>query len=304
MSGPVVAAVDIGTNSTRLLVSDGGRRDLARLLRVTRLGAGVEASGRLAPSAVERTVAALREYREVLDRLGAERVRAVTTSAGRDAGDVDVFLQAAAEALGVRPEVLGGAEEGRLAFAGAAAALEPAQGPFLVVDVGGGSTEFSVGTTACEGVVSVDVGSVRLTEAYLHRDPPGPEELVAALSVVEAHLDDVVRELPAVRDVRTLVGVAGTVTTVAAVELGLAAYDRDRIHHLVLTRAAVEDVFRTLATEALADRLHNPGLPADRADVIVGGCCVLVQLFRVLGFEELLVSEADLLDGIVAGLLR
>jgi exopolyphosphatase/guanosine-5'-triphosphate,3'-diphosphate pyrophosphatase len=145
---------------------------------------------------------------------------------------------------------------------------------------------------------------VRLTEKYLHSDPPAPEELHACLSVTEAYLDDVVRELPAARDARRFVGLAGTVTTVAAVEIGLAAYDRDRIHHFELTHAAAEDVFRTLATESRADRIHNPGLEAARADVIVGGCCVLVAIFRYFGFDSCLVSEADILDGLVLSLLN
>ena len=146
--------------------------------------------------------------------------------------------------------------------------------------------------------MSVDVGCVRLTERWLHGDPPRPEELSQALSVVHDHLDDVRRELPAVDDAVRLVGLAGTVTTIAAVEIGLASYDRDRIHHFVLTRDAVEDVFRTLATEKRADRIHNPGLEEARADVIVGGCIVLVAIMRHFDFHECLVSEADILDGL------
>ena len=172
-----------------------------------------------------------------------------------------------------------------------------------MVDIGGGSTEFIVGTTEPEGLVSVDVGCVRLTERFLHSDPPKAEELSAAISVTLAHLEDVVRELPAAREARRLVGLAGTVTTVAAVELGLPAYDRERTHHFRLTRAAAEEVFRTLATEARADRIHNPGLEEARADVIVGGCCVLVAVLRFFEADELLVSEADLLDGLARSLL-
>ncbi len=147
------------------------------------------------------------------------------------------------------------------------------------------------------------MGCVRFTEKYLEHDPPRPEELVAALSVAEAYVDDVPQAIPQVGEARTFVGLAGTVTTAAAVEIGLTAYDRDRIHHFVLTKAAVEDVFRTLATEARADRLHNPGLEEARADVIVGGMCVLVTIMRRLGLEECLVSEADILDGLARSLL-
>jgi exopolyphosphatase/guanosine-5'-triphosphate,3'-diphosphate pyrophosphatase len=176
-----------------------------------------------------------------------------------------------------------------------------------VVDIGGGSTEFSVGPDRGSrlepiGVVSVDVGCVRVTERFLHGDPPRPEELSQALSVVHDYLDDVHRELPAVKDARVLVGLAGTVTTVAAIEIGLATYDRQRIHHFVLTRAAAEDVFRTLATEKRLQRIHNPGLEEARADVIVGGCVILVAIMRHFGFEECLVSEADILDGLAMSL--
>ena len=302
-----VAAVDCGTNSTRLLVArpgrDGALEPLDRRMVITRLGAGVDATGTLDGAAVERTLDVLRGYRRAMDEHGVARVRASGTSAVRDAADGDAFLAAAAEVVGAPVELLSGEEEGRLAFRGATAELDPRSGPFLVVDIGGGSTEFVVGTTEPEGLVSVDVGCVRLTERFLHGDPPLPEELSAAISVTEAYLEDVVRLLPATREARRLVGVAGTVSTVAAVELGLTAYDRDRVHHFALTREAAEDVFRTLATEARADRIHNPGLEEARADVIVGGCCVLVAVLRWFDAEGLLVSESDLLDGLARALL-
>jgi exopolyphosphatase/guanosine-5'-triphosphate,3'-diphosphate pyrophosphatase len=183
----------------------------------------------------------------------------------------------------VAPELLTGQQEAELSFRGAVGELDPSAGPFLVVDIGGGSTEFAVGSET-------------------HGDPPRPEELSATLQVIETYLEDVARELPQVHDVRRLVGLAGTVTTVAAVELGLERYDRDRIHHFELSKAAAEDVFRTLATESRTDRLANPGLEPERADVIVGGCCILVRIMRFFGFESCLVSEADILDGLVASL--
>ena len=307
MSGRVVAAVDCGTNSTRLLVArgagDGSLETVERLMTITRLGAGVGASGRLDPGAVERTLEVLRRYREVMGAHGVEALRATATSAARDAADREAFLQPAAEVLGAPLELLSGEEEGRLAFLGATAELDPTDGPFLVFDIGGGSTEFAVGTTEAEGVVTVDVGCVRLSEAYLEHDPPWAVELSSAISVVQAHLEDVARELPDAKGARTAVGLAGTVSTVAAVEVGLPAYDRDRIHHFRLTRAAAEDVFRTLATEALADRVHNPGLEPGRADVIVGGCCILVATMRFFDLDEVLVSESDILDGLARSLL-
>jgi exopolyphosphatase / guanosine-5'-triphosphate,3'-diphosphate pyrophosphatase len=298
-----VAAIDCGTNSTRLLVSDGDGRTLERLMRITRLGQGVDRTRSLAPEAIGRTVAVLEEYRKVMDSFGAARVRMTATSAARDAVNREEFFAAAEAAIGVRPELLGGEEEGRLSFAGATAELEPAEGPWLVVDIGGGSTELAVGPAPGSrlepiGVMSIDVGCVRLTERWLHGDPPKPEELSQALSVVRDHLDDVRRDLPAVDTAARLVGLAGTVTTVAAVEIGLATYDRNRIHHFVLTRPAAEEVFRTLATERRADRIHNPGLEEARADVIVGGCVVLVAIMRHFDFRECLVSESDILDGL------
>jgi exopolyphosphatase / guanosine-5'-triphosphate,3'-diphosphate pyrophosphatase len=300
------AAIDCGTNSTRLLVVDSDGSTLERLMRITRLGQGVDATGRLAPEAVERTVAVLTEYRAVLDRLDVGQVRMTATSAARDAANRDDFFAAAEAAVGVRPELLGGEEEARLSFIGATAELDPAGGPFLVVDIGGGSTEFAVGTPTAtdpgpQGVVSVDIGCVRITEKFLPSDPPAPEELSGALTVVRDYLDDVTRDLPAAAEAACLVGLAGTVTTVAAVELGV-EYDRDRIHHFRLTREAVEDVFRTLATETRAQRVHNPGLEEARADVIVGGLVVLVAVMRYFGFAECLVSESDILDGLVSSL--
>ncbi len=300
MTGDRLAAIDVGTNSVRLLVAE---RDgdsfvpVERLMRITRLGQGVGATGRLAPDAIERTLDALRAYRSVMDALDVPpgRVRITATSAARDAANRDDFFGPAEAAVGAPVELLSGEEEGRLSFDGATADVDPALGPFLVVDIGGGSTEFSV----ADGSVSVDIGCVRLTELYLEHDPPRPEELHACISVTVEYLKDVLRELPAAAEASTVVGLAGTVTTAAAVEQGLAVYDRDKVHGFVLTHEAAEDVFRTLATEARADRVFNPGLEEARADVIVGGLCVLLAIYRELGLDEVLVSEADILDGLI-----
>ena len=298
MSPPTFAAIDCGTNSVRLLVSD-GHTQAVRLMRITRLGQGVDATGALDPAVIERTLAVLREYRAEIDRHDVAGIRMAATSASRDAANRDDFFGPATEILGVRPELLSGAEEAAMSFRGATADLDPLDGPFLVVDIGGGSTELAVGSTRVEGSASIQVGCVRMTEKHLHHDPPRPEELANCIAEVTAHLDDVVRDVPIVAHAPRLVGLAGTITNVAAVEIGLREYDRDAIHHFRLTKAAAEDVFRTLATEALADRVHNPGLERERADVIVGGCCVLVAVMRFFGFEECLVSEADILDGLI-----
>ncbi|MGI8983278.1 MAG: exopolyphosphatase [Acidimicrobiales bacterium] len=297
------AGIDCGTNSTRLLVADGSGQAMARLMRITRLGQSVDATGRLSEEAIARTVAVLAEYRQVLDHHGVEQVRMTATSAARDAANRDEFFAAATAAVGVTPELLGGDEEARLSFLGAASELDDEDGPFLVVDIGGGSTEFAVGAgVEPDGVLSTDIGCVRITEKFLHSDPPAPEELSQAFDVVRGHLDDVARVIPSAAEARRFVGLAGTVTTMAAIELGLATYDRDRVHHFVLTRAAAEDVFRTLATESRRQRAHNPGLEEARADVIVGGAIIVTAIMRYFGLSECLVSEADILDGLVLSL--
>jgi exopolyphosphatase/guanosine-5'-triphosphate,3'-diphosphate pyrophosphatase len=303
-----LAAVDIGTNSVRLIVADvdGEGRDaklrpLDRRMRITRLGERVDRARALAPGAIDRTVDVLREYRGALEEHGVERVRATATSAARDASNRGEFFAAALDALGIEPELLTGEEEAQLSFLGATAALD-APAPYLVVDIGGGSTEFVLGTDAPTGLTSLDIGCVRVTEQFLQSDPPAPEELANAVATVRDHVATVPRRVPGASDAATLVGLAGTITTVAAIELGLPEYDPERIHHFRLTREAAEDVFRTLATESAEQRAHNPGLEAGRVDVIVGGAIVLVTVLRVLGFDEMLVSEADILDGLVRSL--
>jgi exopolyphosphatase / guanosine-5'-triphosphate,3'-diphosphate pyrophosphatase len=307
VTGPV-AAVDIGTNSTNLLVVDADGTELERIVAITRLGRGVDQRRSLDPDAMARTLAQLTEYRRVMDGHGVTAARAVATSAARDARNRDEFFDRATEVLGFRPELLSGADEGRLAFAGATSGLrsdhwtDRPDAPWLVIDIGGGSTELMLGTDHPEQVISLDVGAVRLTEAELHGDPPRAEELSNAIGSVEDLLDDVVRQTPELLQSPRLVGIAGTITTVAAVEIGLASFEPSVLHGFVLTRHAAEDVFRTLATEPLADRIHNPGLPRERADVIVGGCCVLVAILRRLRADSLVVSAHNLLDGAAAEL--
>lgn len=310
-----VASIDVGTNSTRLLIAESEGpgtplRSIDRHMRITRLGQGVDKERGLAQEAIDRTVAVLRDYRAVMDENGvpAERVRMTATSAARDAANRDLFFDAAREAVGVTPELLSGDDEARLSFAGATADLDPSMGPFLVFDLGGGSTEFVFGTSGPDGTVeaavSLDVGCVRLTERFLTTDPPLPEDLTAAITYTDTWLDDVVRLIPQVGEAKTVIGLAGTVSAVASVEIGLAEYRRDAVHHFRLTKDAAEDVFRTLATESRADRIHNPGLEEARADVIVGGCCALVAIYRRLGLDEILVSEADILDGLALSLVE
>ncbi len=303
MLDEVLAAVDIGTHSTRLLIRSGSQ-DLVRLVELTQLGEGLGETSRLSEPAMARVHAALRLYRSQMDLHGVTSMRVVATSAARDALNRDDFFASCQTILGHEVELLSGDQEAALSFAGAVACLDSATGPFLVIDIGGGSTEFAFGHTSCEDSISLDVGSVRLSELYIESDPPLPEELSACVTVMGAWLDDVDREVSGVRDAVTVVGVGGTVATAVAVELGLASYDRSQIHHFVLTRDAAEDVFRTLATEDRCDRAANPGLPAERVDTIVGGMAILVKTMRHFELDEILASEDDLLDGLVHSLRR
>ena len=298
MSEPIYAGIDCGTNSTRLIIGD-GTTTFEREMTITGLGRGVDATGKLSDEGIQRVQEALAGYRGIMDNYELAGVRMTATSAARDAENREDFFAVSEQTVGVRPELISGEEEAELSFLGATAELDPADGPFLVFDIGGGSTEFAVGGSRMEGGISTDMGSVRFTEKYVESDPPRPEELVACLSVAETHLDDVAREVPMAMGARQLVGLAGTVSTAAAVEIGLAEYDRDKIHHFRLTRDAVEDVYRTLVTESREDRKFNPGLEEGRVDTIVGGMCILARIVRYFDAEDILVSESDILDGLI-----
>jgi exopolyphosphatase/guanosine-5'-triphosphate,3'-diphosphate pyrophosphatase len=302
-TGTAIAAIDCGTNSTRLLVADATGRPLERLMRITRLGQGVDATGRLAPEAVERCLAVLTEFRGVMDKLDVGRGRLAATSAARDAANGDEFLRAAGEATGLVPELLTGIDEGRLSMAGAVADLDPVDGPFLVLDIGGGSTEL----IAADGpddpdlaAVSLQLGCVRLSERFLTGDPPSPGELAAAQAEVAVQIEAAIGAHPRYLDARCLVGLAGTVTTLASLQLGMEDYDRDRIHHAVLGADDARGWFERLAAEPTGRRLVRPGMVPGREDVIVGGAMILDAVMRRFGFTECLVSEADILDGLIA----
>ncbi len=298
-----IAAIDCGTNSTRLLVADATGRPLERMMRITRLGQGVDATGRLAPEAIDRCVTVLAEYREVMDRLGVGRGRLAATSAARDAANGDDFLTAAGEATGLRPELLTGIDEGRLSLAGAVADLDPSEGPFLVLDIGGGSTELVAGDGPDDpdlAAVSLQLGCVRLSERFLGTDPPTTVELATARTEVEAQLDRAVADHPRFASSHRLVGLAGTVSTLVSLHRGLSVYDRDLVHHAVLTAADVRRWYEDLSTDTMAGRLARPGMVPGRQDVIVGGALILDAVMERLGFAECLVSESDILDGLVA----
>jgi len=299
-----VAAIDIGTNSTNLLIVDPQGNEIVREVNVTRLGKGVAASGLLNDSAIVATVQQLAVYTSLLKQHNVETFRVTATEACRRASNANTFLDQAQTILGKRPEIISGAEEGQLAFRGALSKLEPHNGTTIVVDIGGGSTEVMIGQgNSLQHTSSFPFGAVVLTETELHRDPPRPEELTNAIGLVTDFMDDLVREQPQVLDATRVVGVAGTIVTIAAVELGIARFDPVALHGMALTREAAEDVFRTLATESLTDRKSNPGLPAERADVIVGGCCALVGIMRRLRLPSITVSVHNLLDGVVQHIL-
>lgn len=274
-------------------------------MTITRLGQGVDATQRLRPDAMERTFAALRSYRAVMDAEGVGRVRLVATSAVRDSTNGKDFLLAAADIIGAPAELLPGSEEGRLSFAGATGDLPVGHGAIVVVDIGGGSTELV--TASDEGVLSVslDIGCVRLTERYLAGDPPTVEEVQAAVAAIATELDRAVQVVPPLADLGSsarLVGLAGTVSTLASLEMGLVEYDRDQIHHTALSAEAVARWCAALGAESVEQRAQRPGLPPGRQDVIFGGALVLREVMIRFGFGECIVSEADILDGLIMSL--
>lgn len=295
-----VAAVDIGTNSVRLLVSDAEGKQLAREMNITRLGQGVDQTGRLADEAIERSVRVLESYGAMIRELGATRVRATATSAARDAKNRDDFFRAAERALGVMPECISGEEEARLSFYGATFELARDAGPFLVVDIGGGSTEFILGSEAPEALISVDMGCVRMTERHIHTDPPVAAELEACMADVRGIVGQVRARIDTSR-ARRMIGLAGTVTALAYLHKGLRHYDPSQTHHMRLSREAVEAMFARLSRLDDAGRREILAEPK-RSGVIVAGAAVLLTILRELDVSELLVSETDILDGLAASL--
>ena len=301
--GPRVAAVDAGSNSVRLLVASAGEplRPVHREMRVTRLGKGVDGSGRLDDDALARTLDCLEEYAERWRSLGATSVRITATSAVRDAADRERFFTGAAERTGVRPVVLSGEEEARIAFTGATRSVT-AEPPYLVLDIGGGSTELVLGYGEPAAIVSRQLGCVRLTESRLGGDPPTAAQLRAARAEIDGHLDAVFDVMDP-SSAHTLIGVAGTVTTLAALDLRLPRYEPERIHGARLRRQRVRDLTRDLATLRAADIAALGPMAPGREDVIVGGALILELVMERYGFSEVLVSEADILDGLALQLL-
>jgi exopolyphosphatase/guanosine-5'-triphosphate,3'-diphosphate pyrophosphatase len=294
-----VAGIDCGTNSIRLLVADlsgDGLTEVLRTMEIVRLGEGVDRTGRLSEAALERTRVALEGYAATIADLGASQVRMVATSASRDAENADDFRAMVRGVLGEDPEVITGDEEARLSFTGAVRGLR-AEGPYLVVDIGGGSTEFVLGTSSVDAARSVDIGCVRLTERHLHGDPPTAAQIAAAEADIRAAVA-LARQAVPVEQARTLVGLAGSVTTVTALALGLTEYDSARIHHARVTYDEVARVTAMLLGATRAERAALPVVHPGRVDVIGAGALVLRVLMEEVGAGELIASEHDILDGI------
>jgi exopolyphosphatase / guanosine-5'-triphosphate,3'-diphosphate pyrophosphatase len=328
-----VAAIDCGTNSIRLLIADinskaeGVERtlvsseasvplaDVAREMRIVRLGEGVDRTGRLSEAALDRTMTALREYAGLIAAAGAETIRMVATSATRDAANSREFTDRVVEVLGVAPEVISGDEEARLSFTGATrelagtalAAGDACPPPYLVTDIGGGSTEFVLGGTGADagGEVagrSVDIGCVRLTERHLQADPPTAAQIAATTADIDAALDQAAASVP-VASASTLVGLAGSVTTVAGIALGLPGYDSERIHHSRVPARRVHEIAVGLLAMTRAERAAIPVMHPGRVDVIGAGALILDRIMTRFSFAEVLVSEHDILDGIAWSLV-
>lgn len=300
-----VGVVDVGTNSVRVLVADVEGTEVKtreRDLVITRLGQGVDRDRRLGSEPLRRTVQAISEYVHRCRAADVDRLRIAATSAVRDASNKEAFIEAVRAETGMAPDVLSGEEEARLGFAGAVSELEGDQ-TVCVVDIGGGSTEFIVGRREAERWISADIGSVRLTERHIRSDPPAEDELRRVAADADAHLEEVERAVrPA--EAEKLVGLAGTITTVAAIALDLAGYDREVIHHARLARGRIAEIRDQLASMTSEHRRTLPAMPRGREDVIVAGVVILERVMARFGFEECLVSEADILDGVALALAR
>lgn len=294
-----VAAIDCGTNSIRLLIadiSDNNFREITREMEIVRLGQGVDATGQFDPEAIERTMAATRKYAEIIQSKGAEKIRFCATSATRDASNREIFINGVKEILGIEPEVIPGTEEAALSFLGATKELKYADVPYLVVDIGGGSTEFVFGSEEVKYSRSVDIGCVRMAERHLKVSPPKPLDVQNAISDIDKAIHQAEALVP-IKEAKTLIAVAGTATTVAAAALNLDSYDRHAIH---LARIPAEKVLEIAQRFQLMNRDEIAALPymhPGRVDVIAAGALVLSRVMIATGAKEFVASESDILDG-------
>ena len=294
-----VAAIDCGTNSIRLLIADingDNFQEITREMEIVRLGQGVDATGKFDPEAIERTLTATRRYAEIIASKGVEKIRFCATSATRDASNRDLFIDGVREILGIEPEVIPGTEEAELSFIGATKGLTHTESPYLVVDIGGGSTEFVLGDSEVKYAKSVNIGCVRMSERHLNKAPQDPLAVQKAIQDIEDAIAEAAYIVP-IKEAKTLIAVAGTATTVAAAALGLSEYDRHSIHLSRIPAAKVFEVaqmFSLMSREEIAALGYmNPG----RVDVIAAGSLVLAQVMLATGATEFVASESDILDG-------
>ena len=301
-----VAAIDCGTNSIRLLIADidgSNFREVVRDMEIVRLGQGVDQTGQFHPDAIARTLAAVDKFAAEIAKRGVEKIRFCATSATRDATNRHLFVDGVRERLGIEPEVISGNEEAALSFAGAIQDLDPAEGPFLVIDIGGGSTEFVFGTSTVEAARSVNIGCVRMTERHFANDPATPQQVELARTDIQAAIAQAAAEVPITR-AKTLVAVAGTATTVAAAALDLPEYDRYAIHLTRISAAQVHDASTMFLTKNREERLALGYMHPGRVDVIPAGALVLSEIIKATGATGFVASESDILDGMARSLVQ
>lgn len=301
-----VAAIDCGTNSIRLLIADidgNNFREVVRDMEIVRLGQGVDQTGQFHPDAIARTLAAVDKFAAEIAKRGVEKIRFCATSATRDATNRHLFVDGVRERLGIEPEVISGDEEAALSFAGAIKDLDPSNGPFLVVDIGGGSTEFVFGTSTVEAARSVNIGCVRMTERHFASDPATVEQIEAARTDIQAAIAQAAEIVP-ITTSKTLVAVAGTATTVAAAALDLGEYDRYAIHLARVSAQQAHDAATMFATKTREQRLSLGYMHPGRVDVIAAGSLVLSEIMKATGASEFIASESDILDGMAYSLAR
>ena len=301
-----VAAIDCGTNSIRLLIADidgNNFREVVRDMEIVRLGQGVDETGQFHPDAIARTLAAVDKFAAEIAKRGVEKIRFCATSATRDATNRNLFVDGVRVRLGIEPEVISGDEEAALSFAGAIKDLDPSNGPFLVVDIGGGSTEFVFGTSTVEAARSVNIGCVRMTERHFASDPATAEQIESARTDIQAAIAQAAAVVPITQS-HTLVAVAGTATTVAAAALNLSEYDRYAIHLSRILAQQVHDASIMFATKTREQRLSLGYMHPGRVDVIAAGSLVLSEIMKATEASEFVVSESDILDGMAFSLAR
>ena len=294
-----VAAIDCGTNSIRLLIADiegNNFREVIRTMQIVRLGQGVDQTGEFHPDAIARTLAAVDLFASEIAKRGVEKIRFCATSATRDATNRHLFVDGVRERLGIEPEVISGEEEAALSFAGAIQDLNPSDGPFLVVDIGGGSTEFVFGTTTVESAKSVNIGCVRMTERHFAQDPASQVQIELASTDIQAAIAEAAGIVP-ITKAKTLIAVAGTATTVAAAALNLNEYDRYAIHLSRISAEQTHETSQMFLTKTREERLALGYMHPGRVDVIPAGALVLSEIMKATGAIEFVASESDILDG-------